>query len=215
MAIEYHDSDGMSFRVIPPGAFMMTATDREVQSDAHPAQRTVSITKPFYLATHETTQATWETVMDTRPWSGKGNVKEGRDYPAVQISWHDAVEFCRRLSHKTGKCYRLPTEAEWEFACRAGTTTAYHFGDDEASLESHAWSGWTPLGGHVFAKDGHPREVGLKQPNPFGLYDMHGNVAEWCADRYRGEAYPQQNDPNGPGPDHVIRGGSWNDDAWP
>jgi formylglycine-generating enzyme required for sulfatase activity len=140
----------------------------------------------------------------------------GRDgYPAIGVSHHAAMEYCYWLSKKTGKSYRLPTEAEWEYACRAGTTTAYFFGDDPRSLDRYAWfddnSGDKP----------HP--VGRKAPNPWGLHDMTGNVAEWCVDRYRKAAYallPRDHSSLGPvvlptdAPyPHVARGGSWADRA--
>ena len=96
--------------------------------------------------------------------------------PALCISWHAAMEYCRWLSKKTGKIYRLPTEAEWEWACRAGTTTAFSFGDDPAKLGEYAW--------FESNSDEQPHKVGKKKPNPWGLYDMHGNVAEWCLDHY-------------------------------
>src|SRR5262249_36634226 len=106
----------------------------------------------------------------------------GRDgYPVLCITHHAAMEYCRWLSARTGKLYRLPTEAEWEWACRAGTTTAYSFGDDPGKLDEHAWfdknSGDTP------------HKVGTKKPNPWGLHDMHGNIAEWCLDHYHPATY--------------------------
>ncbi len=140
----------------------------------------------------------------------------GREtYPLICITWHAAMEYCRWLSEKTGKTYRLPTEAEWEYACRAGTTTAYSFGDDPAALDEYA----------RFADNSdettHP--VGKKKPNPWGLHDMHGSVAEWCIDGYQEKAYAKY--PADmltlspvllPGPTrypHVARGGSWADKA--
>ena len=125
------------------------------------------------------------------------------------------MEYCRWLSAKTGKIYRLPTEAEWEYACRAGTKTAYSWGDDPAKIDEYAW--------YVDNAE-KPQKVGKKKPNPWGLYDMHGNVAEWCLDHYVADAYKQfsdrQADRSGPVilPDakeypYVARGGSWDDDA--
>lgn len=140
------------------------------------------------------TQSQWREVMGTEPWKGQLYVMEGEDYPAVYVSWNDAVEFCKKLSDIEGKAYRLPTEAEWEFACRAGTTTSYHFGDDAAELGKYAWffeNTW-----NIDEKYSHP--VAKKQPNQFGLYDMHGNVWEWCS-----ELHDEYN--------HVLRGGSWID----
>jgi formylglycine-generating enzyme required for sulfatase activity len=138
----------------------------------------------------------------------------GREgYPVISITHHAAMQYCRWLSLKTGKPYRLPTEAEWEYACRAGTKTAYSFGDDPAALDDHAW----------YAKNSEeqPHPVGKKKPNPWGLYDMHGNVAEWCLDSYKKDAYktfsltqPNLGPVNMPTPDRfpdVARGGSWAD----
>jgi formylglycine-generating enzyme required for sulfatase activity len=134
-------------------------------------------------------------------------------YPAIGVSHHAAMEYCYWLSKKTGKTYRLPTEAEWEYACRAGTTTAYSFGDDPRLLGRYAWFGDN--------SDEHTHPVGRKAANPWGLHDMHGNVAEWCVDRYRKAAYAAlPRDRASPGPvvlptaapyPHVARGGSWAD----
>jgi formylglycine-generating enzyme required for sulfatase activity len=140
----------------------------------------------------------------------------GRDgFPAINVSHFAAMEYCRWLSAKTGKDYRLPTEAEWEYACRAGTTTAYFFGDDPSQLGEYAW----------FSENSNekPHLVGKKKPNPWGLYDMHGNVAEWCIDGYQADAYAKR-DPNKVAVQpvnimvharfpNVVRGGSWVDEA--
>jgi formylglycine-generating enzyme required for sulfatase activity len=133
--------------------------------------------------------------------------------PVICITHHAAMEYCRWLSAKTGKIYRLPTEAEWEYACRAGTKTAYSWGDDPAQLEQYAWD---------VNNAEKPMPVGKKKPNPWGLYDMHGNVAEWCLDHYVADAYkqlPRDRPAMGPVilPDareysYVVRGGSWDDD---
>ena len=143
---------------------------------------------------HEVTQAQWQAVMGTTPWDVAKNVKEGDDYPASYVNWPDAVEFCRKLSEKEGLEYRLPTEAEWEYACRAGTTTAYSFGDDASELGEYAWYKENAWG----AGQKHPHTVGQKKPNPWGLYDMHGNVWEWCSD-WRGDYSSESvTDPAGP-----------------
>jgi formylglycine-generating enzyme required for sulfatase activity len=135
-------------------------------------------------------------------------------YPALCMTHHAAIEYCRWLSARTGKGYRLPTEAEWEYACRAGTTTAYSFGDDPAKLDEYAWS--------ADNSDGKPHPVGQKKPNPWGLYDMHGNVAEWTIDHYNKDqyaTYPADKPtlepfllPTEKRFPHVARGGSWDDD---
>ena len=141
------------------------------------------------------TQGQWKQIMGTEPWKGQSYVMEGDDYPAVYVSWYDAVEFCKKLSDIEGKAYRLPTEAEWEYACRAGATTAYYFGDNATELDKYAWfdeNAWC-------AGEKYAHRVAQKSPNQFGLYDMHGNVWEWCDDL------------SGEGPEYrVLRGGSWN-----
>lgn len=146
--------------------------------------------KPFKLSKTVITQRQWYDVMLTAPWAGKRHVIEGNNYPAVYVSWDDAVEFCERLS-TNGKIYRLPTEAEWEFACRGGSSTNFHFGDDESELGDYAWF----YGNCKDEEYAHP--VAKKLPNKYGLYDMHGNVWEWCQDFYDDSTY------------RVIRGGSW------
>jgi formylglycine-generating enzyme required for sulfatase activity len=191
------NSIGMVLVPIPAGEFMM---------GDQPLHR-VALTKSFYLGRTEVTQGQWKAVMGTTPWKGYSFVKEGGDYPAVYVSWEDAVEFCRKLSAKEGVEYRLPTEAEWEYACRAGTTTVYSFGDDESQLGEYAWIEENTQ----YAGEGYDHIVGQKKPNPWGLYDMHGNVFEWCQDWY-GE-YPSDDvtDPVGPdsGSYRVSRGGGW------
>ena len=136
-------------------------------------------------------------------------MQEGPNNPATYVSWNDAVEFCRKLSEQEGEEYRLPTEAEWEYACRAGTTTAHSFGDDVSKLEQYAWfdkNAWD-----IGEKYAH--RVGQKLPNPWGLYDMHGNVYEWCQDWYAPYGSEKTlTDPMGPAQgerSRVLRGGSF------
>jgi len=148
--------------------------------------------EPFLICQTEATQAAWKKVMETEPWSGKDYVKEGDDYPATYLTWDDCVSFCKR----TG--FRLPTEEEWKIACRAGTTTDYCFGDSESDLGDYAWfydNTWD-----VDEKYAH--QVGQKKPNAFGLYDMHGNVWEWCQDLHESGSSLR-----------VFRGGSWSHSA--
>ncbi|MFM8477617.1 MAG: formylglycine-generating enzyme family protein, partial [Planctomycetaceae bacterium] len=170
-------------------------------------QHQVTLSKPFYMGRTEVTQGQWKKVMGTEPWKGKSLVEEGDDYPAVYISWDDAVAFCKKLSDKEGRTYRLPTEAEWEYACRGGTKTAFSFGDDEAELGKYAW-----FDGNAWdINEKYAHRTAQKLPNAFGLHDMHGNVWEWCSDWYDDYASTPLTDPRGPssGVFRVLRGGSW------
>jgi len=184
----------MEFKLIPAGTFTMGEGD-----EAHE----VTLTRPFKMGVHEVTQAQYEQVMGNNP--SKFNAAEN---PVEMMSWDDAVEFCRRLSElpsekAVGNIYRLPTEAEWEYACRAGTATKYSFGDDGSDLGDYAW-----YDSNSGSKT-HP--VGGKQPNAWGLYDMHGNVWEWCQDWYGDYPTGAVTDPSGPasGRGRVRRGGGW------
>ena len=214
------NSIGMVLVPIPAGEFMMGSRVSAVELakrfdtsadyfEDQPPRHPVTLTKPFYLGATEVTQGQWKAVMGTTPWKGDDRVKAGDDYPATDVSWEDAVEFCRKLSEIEGVEYRLPTEAEWEYACRAGTTTLYSFGDDESQLGEYAW--------YSENADDRTHIVGQKKPNPCGLYDMHGNVCEWCQDCH-GE-YPSYDvtDPVESDtylfPERVLRGGSILDDA--
>ncbi len=200
---------GMKLNKIPAGTFLMGSSESENGRKNDEQQHKVTITKPFYMQTTELTQGQWMAVMGTEPWKGKQYVKEGTAYPATYVSWDDAVAYCKKLSEKEGKTYRLPTEAEWEYACRAGTKTRWSFGDDENAFGDYAWydkNAW-------YIGEQYAHQVGLKNPNAFGLYDIHGNVPEWCHDYYGKDYYKQspEKDPMGPmqGSSRVLRGGGW------
>ena len=164
---------------IEPGSFIMgqgiqevTIVDNEVAPQMTP--REVTISQGFYLGKYEITQEQWQAVMGTAPWSSVPNDYQGPRHPAIGITWYDAQAFAQRLNDHFGEdAYRLPTEAEWEYACRAGTTTRWFFGDDDSLLASYAWY-----------KTVHPRPVGEKLPNPWGLFDIYGNAWEWIHDWY-------------------------------
>jgi formylglycine-generating enzyme required for sulfatase activity len=192
------NSIGMKLKLIPAGTFMMGSEDTQ---EVHQ----VTLTKPFLLGVYEVTQRQYERVMGVNPSEFKGLFGKK---PVEWVSWEDAVEFCRKLStlpseRAAGRVYRLPTEAEWEYACRAGTTTTFSFGDDRSQVGDYAWFGENS------EETTHP--VGEKKPNAWGLYDMHGNVFEWCSD-WHGD-YPSDavTDPTGAptGEFRVIRGGCW------
>ena len=189
----------MKMVLIPAGKFMMGSPDSaQGRINFEVPQHEVILSKPFYMGVTEVTQAQYEAVMGTNPSYFKGATN-----PVEMVSWNGATEFCKKLSEKTRQTVRLPTEAEWEYACRAGTQTAFSFGDAPSALGDYAW--WDGNSG----KTTHP--VGQKKPNSWGLYDMHGNVWELCADWY-GE-YPEDpvTDPSGPatGDRRVLRGGAW------
>ena len=203
------NSIGMKLTFIPAGEFQMGSPDVERGHEDDETGHLVKISKPFYFGVYEVTQAQYEQVMGARPWQGKDHVREGADYPVSYVGHDDAVEFCRRLSKKEGVEYRLPTEAEWEYACRAGTTTVFSFGDDASNLRQYAWynhNSWD-IG------EDYAHRVGQKQPNPWGLYDMYGNVWEWCQDWYGPYGSEKVvSDPVGSaqgGGDRVLRGGSF------
>jgi len=194
------NSIGMKMVLIPAGEFMMGSPEGEGGTLERPQHR-VRITKPFYLGVYEVTQEQYEKVMGANPSEFLGPTR-----PVERVTWDGAVNFCRKLGQQEGKSYRLPTEAEWEYACRAGTTTQYGFGDDVSALGEYAWY-------NKNAKSTHP--VGGKRANGWGLYDMHGNVREWCADWHAPGYYAVSpaEDPIGPdsGTTRVLRGGAWTD----
>jgi formylglycine-generating enzyme required for sulfatase activity len=171
---------------------------KEADESEKPAHE-VTLTKPFYLGKFEVTQEQYQQVMGTNPSHSKG-----LDLPVEQVSWDDAQEFCRKARERTGLAVRLLTQAEWEHACRAGTRTTYHTGDAETDLDRAAW--------HYRNSGNRTHPVGQKAPNTWGLYDMHGNVWEWCADYWcRDYGAEAATDPLGAaqGRECVLRGGCW------
>lgn len=208
------NSLGMKFRLIPAGTFIMGSPETEEDREDNEDQHEVTISRAFWMGVHEVTQKQYEKVMGANPsWFQGNNVKaDSSNHPVETVSWDDTVQFCNRLSElpqekKAERVYRLPTEAEWEYACRAGSMAAYCFGDDSELLANYAFF-W-----ELSEDQTHP--VGQKMPNAWGLYDMHGNVWEWCSDWY-GE-YPKRavSDPTGPakGSSRVCRGSCWDDIA--
>jgi formylglycine-generating enzyme required for sulfatase activity len=202
------NSIGMKLNLIPAGTFMMGSPTTEKDRDDDELQHRVTLTRDYYMGTTEVTQGQWEAVMGTTtPWRLQFNVKEGTNFAVSCVSWNDAIEFCKKLSVKEGRTYRLPTEAEWEYACRGGTTSAYSFGDAAIGLGDCGWFDEnTTDNGEKYA-----HEVGLKRANGYGLYDMHGNVWEWCSDWEGDYASGSVSDPQGPssGSLRVSRGGGW------
>jgi formylglycine-generating enzyme required for sulfatase activity len=202
----YTNSLGIEFILVPAGEFMMGAVpqDKEADDDEKP-QHKVRITKPFYMGKYPVTQEEWEKLMGNNPSEFK---KAGKRAPVETVSWNDCQEFIKKLNQKEGKTYRLPTEAEWEYSARGGVSggsTIYTYGDDVSKLGDYAW--YDGNSGNTT----HP--VGQKKPNSLGLYDMMGNVREWCGDWYDEEYYKNSpsSDPKGAdkGEYRVLRGGSW------
>jgi formylglycine-generating enzyme required for sulfatase activity len=209
----------MEFVQIPAGQFMMGSGEstrdlvKEFKlpgpfvhylQDEHPQHRVV-ITKPFYMGKYEVTQRQWKAIMGDNP-----SFRKGDGNPVETVNWNDCQAFIGKLNEKLGKQdakFALPTEAQWEYACRAGTSTRFSFGDDKKAFGDYAWYGRNSV------KKLQP--IGLKKPNPWGLYDMNGNAAEWCSDWYGAYKKTPQTDPAGPskGLSRVLRGGSFYQDT--
>jgi formylglycine-generating enzyme required for sulfatase activity len=218
---------------IPGGTFLMGSPDSEKEREAHEGPQHPVTVKPFWMAKTETTWdlydlywmkrigapkpiepkdvAAFAVTKPTPPYADETFGHGRQDQPALCMTIHAAMNFCEWLSAKTGKKYRLPTEAEWEWACRAGTTTAFSFGDDPEKLNDHGW--------YADNADDKTHKVGLKKANPWGLHDMYGNVAEWCVDYYQEKYYSTfpldkpflqpVNLPTNKRYPYVVRGGSW------
>jgi formylglycine-generating enzyme required for sulfatase activity len=219
---------------ITPGKFKMGTPDKEREAvfkingyspyllEEKPHE--VEITKPFYMGVYEVTQAEYEKVMNSNPsqFSAKGRQSAkvaGMDtlrFPVDSVSWENAKKFCEALSKRFKKKFDLPTEAEWEYACRAGTTTTFCYGDGLSSKQANV-NGEFPFRAEKGPNLGRTTGVGQYQPNAFGLYDMHGNVEEWCKDWIDRDYYKKSppRDPQGPkeGDMRVLRGSSWESGA--
>jgi sulfatase modifying factor 1 len=203
----FTNSIGMKFVWIPPGTFMMGSPKVEKQRRDNEIPHKVTLTKGFYMGVFTVTQEQWTEVMDNTPSKFQGE----KNLPVENVSWNDCQKFIKELRGKDKKPYRLPTEAEWEYACRAGTTTPFHFGKTIFTDQVN-YDGWYTYGND---KKGVLREkttpVGSFPANAWGLHDMHGNVSQWCQDWYA--EYPQKDlvDPLGPnaGRHRVLRGGAW------
>jgi len=203
----------MEFVWIPPGTFMMGSPEAEPGRRENEKQHRVTLTKGFHMQTTEVTGDQWKAVMGDK---GRADYWECGNCPAIEVSWGTAQDFIKKLNElEGGSSYRLPTEAEWEYAARAGSTTRFSFGDDDGKLGDYAW--------YSSNSDRGPHPVGEKSPNAWGLYDMHGNAFEWCEDWYGDYPTGAVTDPTGPDsgtpvtgamgheyPGHkVYRGGSW------
>lgn len=195
----FTNSIGIRFHYVPRGTFVMGS--EHGQDDEQPIHE-VEITEPFFMGTYEVTQGQWKALMEENP-----SFFRGRYLPVDSVSWHQAQSFIGRLNKKEDTdLYRLPTEAEWEYAARGGTETRFYFGDSSESLRHHAW--------YSFNSERQSHPVGRKRGNPFGLHDIYGNVWEWTADAYETTFYKRserQNPLNQGGlrAPRVIRGGGW------
>ena len=199
---------------IPAGKFLMGSPDGEQGHQANEGpQRLVTITKPFYMGVCEVTQEQYEQVIGKNP-----SIFKGAKNPVECVSWDEAVEFCKKLSAKTGKTVSLPTETQWEYACRAGTKTRFGFGDKDEDLHKYGnYCDKSNTDGLDWRDKDHndgfdkTAPVGSLKPNDWGLYGMHGNVWEWCSDWADSYANAKNQDPMGPdsGSGRVLRGGGW------
>lgn len=191
----------MEFVLIPAGSFLMGGDENSGDGDEYPAHK-VTFSQPFYLGKCEVTQEQWTRLTGQNPSHFKGP-----KLPVETVSWNDCQKFLTRLSQQTGCKASLPTEAQWEYACRAGTTSSWFHGISDQFAADYAWYGENS------ESKTHP--VGQKKTNPWGLHDMTGNVWEWCADFYQKRAYPagEVTDPTGPtkGDTRITRGGAWGD----
>lgn len=213
------NSLGMKLVLVPAGSFLMGSPPHEAGRGPDENQVQVTISRPFLIGQTEVTQDQWRTVMATEPWRDRPNVQIGGSQPATYISWEAARDYCKRLTTREREAgripdtvsYMLPTEAQWEYACRAGSEACYSFGDNENLLPDHSWS--DGFGGQHVLRSARP--VGQKAGNRFDLFDMHGNAWEWCLDGYA-KQLPGGTDPmvQAAATDRVVRGGSWNWGPW-
>jgi formylglycine-generating enzyme required for sulfatase activity len=213
--IRAENSIGIKMVWLSADSFTMGSPLQEVGRFSNEGQVEVKLTEGFWLGQTEISQSQWTQLMGTSPWRGKSNVREGKNFAASFISWEDATSFVQKLNSKergSGSLpddweYALPTEAQWEYACRGGKKSAFSFGDDPSEFHLYGWSAE-----NAFEKgEAYSHEVGKKRPNEFGLYDMHGNVWEWCKDNFGAKLSggPNPITENG-GPLRVNRGGGWN-----
>jgi sulfatase modifying factor 1 len=205
----FTNSIGMKFVWIPPGNFMMgSPKDEKLRRDKE-TQHKVTLTKGFYMGVYAVTGEEWQAVMGNNP----SKFQTEKNLPVDQVSWDDCQDFIKKLREKDKRLYRLPTEAEWEYSCRAGTKTPFHFGETISNDQANYNGNFTYGDGKKGKYRAKTTPVGSFPANAWGLHDMHGNVWQWCQDWF-GD-YPQNDviDPQGPenGEKRVLRGGSWGD----
>jgi len=200
------NSLGMRLALIPPGHFVMGSPPAEQGRNATETQHPVKLTQSIYMAATEVTQGQWQAVMGGNP-----SFFIGDTLPVETVSWEEASEFCRKLSARENRSYRLPTEAEWEYACRAGTMTPFHTGATISTAQANYDGKFTYGDGKKGAFREETTQAGSFAPNAWGLQDMHGNVWEWCADWHGPYPAGEATDPVGPpqGDKRAVRGGCW------
>lgn len=190
---------------IPGGSYLMGSNDGE--DDERPIHNV--LLEPFLLCKYEVSMKQWYDVMGTKPWAGQKYIRDCDECPVVNVDWYEVRDFLRELNRHSAEKFRLPTEAEWEYACRANSTSRFSHGSSRIRLSNYAW-----FYDNAFKKNNmHAHPVGTRKPNKWGLYDMMGNVYEWCSDWYSRNYYnksPVQT-PQGPayGSQKVVRGGDW------
>jgi formylglycine-generating enzyme required for sulfatase activity len=201
------NSLGMRFVWIKPGTFMMGSPAEEDEHRSYETQHQVTLTKGFFMGAHLVTQEQWQAIMGNNPSQFKGE----KDLPVETVSWLDCQEFVKKLSVKDKRAYRLPTEAEWEFACRAGTTTPLYFGATITTDQANYHGDFVYGPGQKGVNRGRTTPVHAFAPNSWGLCDMSGNVRQWCQDRYAPFTLDAAVDPQGPGEgkSRVNRGGAY------
>ncbi|MBW1613373.1 MAG: formylglycine-generating enzyme family protein [Deltaproteobacteria bacterium] len=203
MGVKIFKVNGVTFQLlyVPPGTFMMGSPSNEEGHKAEEIQHEVAITKGFWIGRTEVTQELYQVIMGKNP-----SYYKGPNFPVENVSWNDSVKFIHRLNDLLPDGhFNLPSEAQWEYTCRAGSKGAYCFGNDGAKLDQYAW-----LGDNTHGKI-RLQPVATKKPNAWGIYDMHGNLWEWCVDWYGEYPIRALSDPSGPpsGSEKVCRGGSW------
>ena len=203
----FTNSIGMKFVWIPPGTFIMGSPKEEKERAANETPHKVTLTKGFYMGVHTVTQEQWQAVMGNNPSHFKGE----RNLPVEMVSWNDCQKFIKKLLDKDKKPYRLSTEAEWEFCCRAGTTTPFFCGETISTDQANYNGEITYGNGKQGERRGKTMPVGSFPANAWGLHDMHGNVWQWCQDWYDDYSQNDVTDPRGPseGKRRVVRGGGW------
>jgi formylglycine-generating enzyme required for sulfatase activity len=205
----FTNSSGMTFAWISPGTFLMGSPKQEKDRLDDETQHKVTLSNGFFMGAYLVTQEQWKEVMGNNPGDFKGET----NLPVESVSWEDCQDFCKKLRERDTLPYRLPTEAEWEYACRAATTTPFHFGATISSAQANYNGNVAYANGQKGYKRGKTTPIGCFPANAWGLHDMHGNVYQWCQDWYG--AYPKKDvdDPKGPteGGRRVLRGGSWSE----